>query len=372
MNRIEKTLVLLCAVAPLLASDASAQSAATNKPALDAAPAMKAEDLFPDKVVAQGKGVSINQSRLDRGMLGIKAKIAASGQSLPPQELPILQRQVLDHLVTIDLLYGQATDDEKAAGKKAADEQAATIKKSLGSDDMFERQLKLMQLTPEQFMTESTKEATAETVMARLMKISVSDADAKKFYDDNPAYFEQPEMVRASHILLLTQDPATGQDLTADQKAAKRKQIDDLLKRARAGEDFAKLARDFSEDPGTKDNGGELKFARGQMVSEFEAAAFALQTNQISDVVTTKYGYHIIKLSERIPAHKAAFDEASAKIKDYLKQQAEQKRMPAFMLATEKDANLEILDNNLKSLDISTVYPQLDSASAPASVDKKP
>src|SRR4029077_13997828 len=126
----------------------------------------------------------------------------------------------------------------------------------------------------------------------------------KKFYDENPAKFEQPETVRASHILLSTKDSSTNTELTDDKKAAKKKQAEDLVKRARAGEDFAKLAKEFSDDPGSKDKGGEYTFPRGQMVPEFEAAAFAMKTNQISDVVTTQFGYHIIKLIDKTPAHK--------------------------------------------------------------------
>src|SRR5207245_5522008 len=132
------------------------------------------------------------------------------------------------------------------------------------------------------------------------------------FYDENPAKFEQPEMVRASHILLNTKDTAAGTELTPEQKAAKRKQMEAILKRARDGEDFAKLANEYSEDPGSKDKGGEYTFPRGKMVPEFEAAAFSLQTNQVSDIVTTPFGYHIIKLSEKIPPHKVEL----AKVQD--------------------------------------------------------
>src|SRR5260370_23096101 len=152
-----------------------------------------------------------------------------------------------------------------------------------------------------------TEEAPGEGVLEGELKVNVTDADVKKFYDDNPAKFEQPEMVRASHILLGTKDQSSGTDLSDDQKKAKRKQIDDILKRARDGEDFAKLAKEYSEDPGSKDKGGEYTFPRGQMVPEFEAAAFSLKTNQVSDVVTTQFGYHIIKLSEKLPPKKPTF-----------------------------------------------------------------
>ena len=101
--------------------------------------------------------------------------------------------------------------------------------------------------------------------------------------------------------------------MTEEQKAAKRKEMEGLLKRARAGEDFAKLAKEYSEDPGSKDKGGEYTFPRGQMVPEFEAAAFSLNTNQVSDIVTTRFGYHIIKLSEKIPAQKVEFAKVAVR-----------------------------------------------------------
>jgi len=124
------------------------------------------------------------------------------------------------------------------------------------------------------------------------------------------------------------------------------------LKRAKSGEDFAKLARQYSEDPGSKDNGGEYTFPRGQMMPEFEAAAFSLNTNQVSDVVTTPYGYHIIKLYEKIPAKKIDFDKAESDIKDYLTQQQIQKQFPQYSQKLRKDADVQILDDKLKPLDL--------------------
>jgi parvulin-like peptidyl-prolyl isomerase len=124
--------------------------------------------------------------------------------------------------------------------------------------------------------------------------------------------------------------------------------MEGILKRARAGEDFAKLAKDYSEDPGSKDKGGEYTFPRGQMVAEFEAAAFSLGTNQVSDIITTRFGYHIIKLSEKIPARKVEFAKAESDIKEGLTQQAVQKQFPDYIAKLKKEAGVEILDEKLK------------------------
>jgi peptidyl-prolyl cis-trans isomerase C len=143
----------------------------------------------------------------------------------------------------------------------------------------------------------------------------VTEADAKKFYDANPQYFQQPEQVRASHILIKTE----GMDEA--KKAEAKKKIEDILKRARGGEDFATLAKTYTEDPGSKDTGGEYTFPKGKMVPAFETAAFALEPNQISDVVETQFGYHIIKLSEKIPAKTWGFDEIKTRLITDLKRQ---------------------------------------------------
>jgi peptidyl-prolyl cis-trans isomerase C len=122
-----------------------------------------------------------------------------------------------------------------------------------------------------------------------------------------------------------------------------------LLKRARAGDDFAKLAKEFSEDTASKDNGGEYPpFPRGRMVAEFDAAAFALKPKEVSDIVTTMYGYHIIKSLERLPAQKVELAKVSTEVRDYLKGQALQKLLPDYMAKLKKEASVEILDERLK------------------------
>jgi parvulin-like peptidyl-prolyl isomerase len=111
----------------------------------------------------------------------------------------------------------------------------------------------------------------------------------------------------------------------------------------------------FSEDPGAKENKGEYKFARAKddprraMVPEFEAVAFALATNQVSDVITTGFGYHIVKLHELIPARKVPFTEARERIQDFFVQTALDKQMPAFFALVKKDAEVEITDEKLKA-----------------------
>src|SRR5665213_1140595 len=168
-------------------------------------------------------------------------------------------------------------------------------------------------------------------------------------------------------ILQMTIDPATHSPLLTNTVAAKRRQIEDLRKRILAGEDFATLATQFSEDPGSKQNGGELPaFPRGQMVPEFESAAFALNTNQVSEVVTTQFGYHLIKLLDKTPAKEIDYATAATDIKEGLARQKIAKLAPAYVQKLRAEGQVDILDPDLKAQDAKFQASQAAAAAAAA------
>lgn len=347
---------LAVALFALPRAQAVSPDATTNAPASKPADSMAA--LFGNPVIAKGNGVEIKQSELDEVMTGMKSAAAAHGQTIPPDQMNLIQVQMLNRLIQIQLLLQTATDADKADGKKKADEQLAALLDKAGSQETLDRQLKAVGMTADELRSKVTQEATATAALTRELGVTVTSAEVSQFYGSHPEDFEKPEEVHARHILLMTMDPTTHQPLPDDQVKAKRKQIDDILKRIRAGEDFAKLAAQYSEDPGSKDKGGELpSFGKGEMVPEFEAAAFSLTNNQVSDVITTAYGYHIIKLLDKTPAKKIAVTDKvpgtdmtiAAKIKDYLLQQKTEKLAPAYLDKLKKDAGVEILDADLKA-----------------------
>lgn len=350
------TKVFCVALATTLAATAVSPAATAGSPSTNAA--SKLDSLLGDPVIAKGKGVEIKRSQLDAEMIAVQSMANARGQTLTGENLLMIQRQKLNDLISFRLLLARATDADKAKGKEQFAKALERIKKDnkltdAEFDEKLGTQLKLQGLTRDEWDKQRLEQGTVAAVLERELKLAVSDEAAKKFYDENPTKFEQPEQVRASHILIGTKDQATGVDLSDEQKKAKRKQIDDLRKRAAQGEDFAKLAKEFSEDPGSKDNGGEYTFARGRMVPEFEAAAFSLATNQVSDVVTTTYGYHIIKLSEKIPAKVVSYAEVADDLKEALKNQELQKQLAdgEYLEKMRKEAGVEILDEKLKKLD---------------------
>lgn len=293
-------------------------------------------------VIAKGKGIEIRRGELDSAMAGLRSQI-------PESQTVTAERLILKRLIEVKLLLAKATNADKTAGKKTADSQMATAIQNTGSADAFNQRLKAMGTTENELRAKLTDDATAQAALERELKISITDADIKKYYDSHSADYEQPELAHISHILIFTVDPISHEPLPADQLQYRRRKIDELLKAARAGQDFALLAKQYSEDVGSKENGGMLlPFPRGQMTSEIENAAFALTNNQVSDVITTSAGYQIIKLLQKIPAQKMDYAAAAANIRQGLIQQQISERGPAYIEKLRAAANIEILDPTLK------------------------
>lgn len=147
-------------------------------------------------------------------------------------------------------------------------------------------------------------------------EVVVPEEELLSYYNDNMAQYDIPEKRRARHILVKSDE-----NDSPELKAEKRHLIDGLLARLRKGEDFAALAKEQSED-GSAAKGGDLGFfPKGRMVKPFEEAAFSLAAGEISDVVESRYGFHIIKVEEIQPAHQKTVDEAREEIENTLKKE---------------------------------------------------
>ncbi|HEY5234370.1 MAG TPA: peptidylprolyl isomerase [Verrucomicrobiae bacterium] len=383
-------------MAAATATNSSAADAATNSAATgtNANPLAAMASLFPDLAIAKGNGFEIKQSELDEVMASIKARAAAQGQTIPPEQLMQFQVMALNELIGTQLLLQKATDADKAAGKKDADTKFAKLLEQAGSQEAFNLQLKAAGITADDLRAKITQEATATAVLKRELAVTpATDSDVTNFYAANPEYFEVPETVHVRHILLLTINPLTQPTtpLPEDQIKAKRKEIDDILTQLRGGADFATLAKKYSEDPSSKDKGGELpEFPRNAqgIPTELAAAAFSLETNQISDVVTMDVGYDIVQLLTKTPAKTLKLTDklpssdmtVAAKIKDNLTEQKTGEVAPAYLEKLKKGADVQILDADLKAAAAkadaeaaatATDAPaaQMDGGAAPAMAD---
>lgn len=366
-----KLILSAALVAGVISAPAATPAPVTPAPAAsvtNASPEAAMKALFGDPVIVKGKGFEIKQSELDQVLTGAKANAAAQGQTLPPE----FTVAILNQIITIDSLLQKANDADRAVGKAEADAQFAALVKRFGSADALARQLIAVGMTESELRTKAAQEATAKATLKRELKISASEDEIKAFFAKHTSDFEQPELAHVRHILIMTMDPVTRSPLPTNSIAEKRKLAEDLLKQIRGGADFAELAKKYSDDPGSKTEGGELpEFPRGQMVPEFETAAFALTNNQVSGLVSTMYGFHIIKMLDKTPSKKFGLNDTLPQINktvsDICKAEVEAQKIKEgaadYIKVLRKELDVQITDPALKQLD-ETVRAQADAAAA--------
>lgn len=365
MKQIFSAALIAVSVVSLQAASKPASTNAVMAPAAATSTNAKPGDvmttLFGDPVVAKAKGFDIKRSDIDALVIKFKAVLTSQGRQVPEEN--VLEKMVLNELVTQRVLLSKATDADRANATKTVNLQVSNLLAQAGSQDALDKQFKIRGTTPADYRKELMDLVTANEALKRELNIKITDADAKDYYNSHPADFEEPEKVHVHHILFLTMEPTSGEQLADDKKQAKHKQAEDVLKRARAGEDFTALAKQYSEDPGSKANGGDLPafdkegdFGGGRMGPEFTTAACSLTNNQVSDIVTTEYGYHIIKSYGKTPAKKLALTDKipsteitiSDRLKDVLAQQKLGTLAAPYLEKIQKDANVEIIDPALK------------------------
>lgn len=392
------SLVTLAVALTLLFSAGITQAADAAKPA--PAPRPSLESLFGEETLAQGKGVKVTSTQLEQAFLSFKANLAARGERINDGERTLREAQLLDRLIVTQILTNRATAADLVAAGGLAEKFMTESKKSSPSEDAFNRQLKAMSITPEQFQRRVRDQAIAEAVIERELKstLPVGDADVQDFYKTgadllvktmqaeldtlagspsakpadiaalreridglrkaNLGRLEQPEKVRIAHIFLLTRVRQSEEEMTAEQKKIKRREIENLRTRALAGEDFMELVQKFSEDRGLPETKGEYTFTRTDpFPPELKSAAFSLEQGKISDIVATPFGFHVLKVLEKTPAQKSDFDKVSKELKDFLLQQLLQKAMPDYFAKLKKEAGVEILEAKYR-LDLKDTDPR--------------
>ncbi|MGD9335544.1 MAG: peptidyl-prolyl cis-trans isomerase [Desulfobacterales bacterium] len=160
--------------------------------------------------------------------------------------------------------------------------------------------------------------------------------EIRTFYDTHPNSFKKSEQVKASHILIKVDSQA--ERSVKDEKKAKLQKIQERLK---AGEDFAVLAKEISECPSNIKGGDLGYFGRGQMVKPFEDVAFELKKGEVSDIVETRFGYHLIKVVDRKPASVMGYEDVKDKIGQYLKQEKTRQELKGYIEELRKKAMIE-------------------------------
>ena len=355
----------VCMTGTLTAADAKAEpkkpavSAAAQPAAKTPAKAKTLNDAFaflPDVLAVIGDKKITKQDFLKQ-LGNVPPEYIAQ---LQPEMIKAQSKQMIDMLVKAEVLLALA---EKAGYKSSKETVLAEFDKKLKSLpkeqlDMIEKQLKLQGKTLDDVKKQLVSDPNAIRFSA-IQKyvdekirpsVKVSDADIEKFYRENQDKFKTPETVNAAHILISTMpDPNAAQKPDAAAMAKKDKEAkakaEKILSQLKQGADFAKLAAAESACD-SKKNGGNLgEFGRGMMVPEFEKAAFALtKSGELSPVVKTQFGYHIIKLEAKTPASVFPLAEVKNSIKAQLEKERGEKLLSEILTKQKKVMEVKISD----------------------------
>lgn len=285
-------------------------------------------------VVARVNGTDIASADLEKAVRNLEANV---GNSVPAEQRDQVYRGILDQLVEMRLLEQEAAARNLKATDAEVNQGIEQLKQQAPTPDAFAKALAARKMTEADLRAEARQRLAVDKLLIAEVepKAAVSEADIADFYKKNPQFFMQPEAVRASHILIKAD--------SADAKPAARAKAEDLLRQIKGGGDFAALARQHSNDTSAATGGDLGFFPRGQMVKAFEDAAFGLQAGQVSDVVESEFGYHIIKTAEHRAARTVPLAEVSDRIAQALRQQKQQQLAQEFVQSLRNKAKIEIL-----------------------------
>jgi peptidyl-prolyl cis-trans isomerase C len=306
-----------------------------------AAPSKPADTSKMPDVVAQVNGKKITKDELLRQARQIQAQMAQArrGQQVPALD-ETFYKQILEGIVAQTLLLQDAQRQGIAVSDEELKPQLAALRGRFPDEAAYKKALEQEGLSEKEVQEKLRQEAVIQKYVGTKVfsEVAVTDQAAREFYDKNQAQMQRPERAHLRHILIRVEPNAAEAD---KQKA--RDKAEDILKRLQGGEDFAKLAAENSDDPGSRVRGGDLSWvSRGQTVPAFEQAAFALaKPNDLSGVVESQFGFHIIQLVEREAASAVPFEEARPRITQMLQQRQAGERLQARVEDLKKKGKVE-------------------------------
>ncbi|HUT30985.1 MAG TPA: peptidylprolyl isomerase [Sedimentisphaerales bacterium] len=346
--RCSKLGIIVCALALLVAADpAAALDAGAVEPNTTAKPQIK-EPADTGDVAVTVNGVDLAESQLEELLKVEFDRMAGNAGNMPPAIIQQMKKQMQDRILDRMIVEHLLDEQLRAANIVITEQDVITHLRQSGARQQPPLSLEDIQALVEaqgQSFEEMKKQLrdSKEMKYQKLLeaqfagKVDVNEADARKYYSENRVRFERPEQVRASHILI-SPDPNAEPN---EAKAAAGAKAEDLLRQIKqGGADFATLAKTNSSCSSSA-RGGDLGFfGRGEMVPAFEKAAFELKEGQVSDIVETQFGYHIIRVTGHREPEVIGFDQAKDNIINRLTQQKQRELVEQYIESLKAKASI--------------------------------
>lgn len=283
----------------------------------------------------------------------------------------LIKDKVVNELIVKTLLDQEVEKRGIEVSSEDVDNAVKEIIDKVGSKEQLNQILKQNGVSTSQFKKDLKEEVKMKKLAKELTNSSISEADAKKYYNDNIKQFKYPDKVRASHILIsvnpqeieeiITSDKANAnlskeevQKKVNEEIAAKKAKAENLLAQVKKDQtQFAKIAKENSDDTTTAVNGGDLGFfAAQEMVPEFSKAAFSMRPNTVSGLVKTQFGYHIIMVTDRMEAGQQPFEKVKNDIKSFLETQKQLEAIDNLVESLKKNATIEYVNKEYDPAEI--------------------
>jgi peptidyl-prolyl cis-trans isomerase C len=291
--------------------------------------------------IARINGKEIARGDFDKQLERTRARFQRAGRAVAPALEARLKENLVRKLVEESLIAQKAQAEGVAITPEELAAKVSEHKARFGSEKAFASFLERTSQTEADVAADLEKSVLRDKLFAKLLASGEpTEADAKKYYEENLDKYKQKEQIRASHILVKVEKDTSDKDKKA--KLAEAKKI--LAEVKKAGANFEEIAKKYSEGP-TKDRGGDLGlFTRGRMVKPFEDAAFAAKAGDIVGPVETQFGFHIIKVFEKTAEQQRTFDEVKDSIMTSLKARQKSKATRELLDKLKADAQVEILE----------------------------
>lgn len=306
--------------------------------ALAGSPVLAKEKQPPEGKVAVVNDTVITQADFDREMGRVREQLSRMGKPISDSRLSEIKKEVLENLINRELVYQESQKQGIIVNKAEVDEQLKKLKGQFPSEAEFKNALSKANFSEAALKSRMERGIAIQRFFDKkfVQNITVSEKESKAYYESHPDLFKQSEQLRASHILIKV-DPGADES----QKAEARKKLENIQQKLRAGEDFAALAKEFSEGPSSARGGDLGYFNRGQMVKPFEEAAFAVKPGEVSDIVETEFGYHLIKVIDKKPSTSIAYEDIKGRLEQHLKQKKVGKEVNLYVEKLRQKAKVE-------------------------------
>jgi peptidyl-prolyl cis-trans isomerase C len=288
-------------------------------------------------VVERVNGTPISKVELDRAVKALLAQ-SRTPENIPPETMKQVTDAALNQLTAAELLYQEASKLEIKDLDKKISAKIAQSKYQYSSQAEFDNALKSVGMTQEAMAEAARKDMVINNFIEKQLapQATISEEEVKKFYDDNKdKLFKQGERIKVSHLMV-----AAPEKSSPEAKKLARQKAQALLKRVRAGEDFAALIKESAS--ANKEQSGDLGIVgKGQTMPAFEKAAFALKAGEVSGVVETPVGYHVIKVDQKLAPSTESFKDVKLKIVANLKREKIRKAVAELVEKLRAKAKIE-------------------------------